>query len=157
VFGSAVRSSGGSVGRAGGAEFAVVFGLGCDLAQASQQALRAAADIQSGMTKLDRQFAPEWGASVDYTLAIHAGHAAVGEIGSQDAAALTAVGPAVDIADQLRALASARGARFAISAPVFKEARVAPEPPFAPASVEADGKSVEVLLADAVPDTSETS
>jgi adenylate cyclase len=155
VFGGAVRASNGNIGRAASVEFMAVFGLGCDLAQASRQALRAAADIEAGMHKLDVQFAPEWGASVNYALVIDAGHAAVGEIGFQDTAALTAVGPAVDSANRLRALAAARGARFAISAAACKEAGLAPAPPLGPATGEAEGKSVEAFFSDAVPHSSE--
>jgi hypothetical protein len=57
-------------------------------------------------------------------VSIHAGRAAVGEVGSGDPPILVAVGEAMDIAKQLRKAVIAHGKRFGVSEPVAQAAGV---------------------------------
>jgi len=59
-------------------------------------------------------------------VSVHAGRAAVGEIGSSDPPAMMAIGEAIDVANELRKAAIAHGVLFAISEPVYTAAGLVP-------------------------------
>jgi adenylate cyclase len=59
-------------------------------------------------------------------VSVHAGRAAVGEIGSSDPPAMMAIGEAIDVANELRKAAVAHGVPFAISEPVYTAAGLVP-------------------------------
>jgi class 3 adenylate cyclase len=59
-------------------------------------------------------------------ISIHAGRAAFGEVGSYDPPMLMAIGDAVDVADNIRAVAERQDKSFAISEAVYAAAGLAP-------------------------------
>ena len=63
---------------------------------------------------------------VKIAVSIHAGRAAIGEIGSSEPPMLMAIGEAVDVANDLRKAAAERDKAFAISEKVYADAGLAP-------------------------------
>src|SRR5262245_63681583 len=59
-------------------------------------------------------------------VSVHAGRAAVGEIGSSDPPAMMAIGEAIDVVNELRKAAVAHGVPIAISEPVYTAAGLVP-------------------------------
>jgi adenylate cyclase len=88
---------------------------------------------------------------VKFSVSIHAGRAAVGEVGSTEPPTILAIGEAVDVAKQLRKLAMARDKSFVISRQVYEAAGL--EPAFDDSvTIDAPGpQPVTVLLAEAAP------
>jgi adenylate cyclase len=99
-----------------------LFGLECGLAQAAHQALRAAAAIERAIADLNDRLGREGEGKVKIAISIHAGLAAVGEIGASDPPMVMAVGEALDVVNELRKAAAAQGKAFAISEPVYTAA-----------------------------------
>jgi adenylate cyclase len=103
-----------------------LFGLECDASQAAKQALQAAGAIEQAISDLNDRLGRQWDCKMKIAVSIHAGRAAVGEIGSSDPPAVVAIGQAVEVANEVRKAAAARDVPFAISEPVYAAAGVAP-------------------------------
>jgi adenylate cyclase len=123
LFGEAVASSAatgdGVHCEIGGDEVVVLFGLDGDFAHACRTALEAAARVERALGTLGDRLEREFGGAARFTVVVHAGHAAVGDIGFQDAQRLMAVGAATDTAKRLRARAAELGLRFIVSSAVI--------------------------------------
>jgi len=115
---STVRTEDGAHCEIGGDEVVVLFGLNEDFADACGTALEAAARIERALEAMDDRLAREFGDATQFTVIVHAGHAAVGDIGFQDAHRLMAVGAATDTANRLRARAIELGVKFIVSSSV---------------------------------------
>jgi adenylate cyclase len=122
----AVRGAGGTISYVELDSVCALFGLESGPAQAARQALRAGAAIGSAMTDLNERFGRQWDCKVTIAVSIHAGRAVVGEIGSSLPPAVIAIGEAIDVANELRKAAAARGKAFAISEQVFTAAGADP-------------------------------
>lgn len=85
----------------------VLFGRGATSLEASRRALQGAARLDSGLAELCRQLHEELGVDIEHAIHLHFGVAVVAEIGDTAARALTALGPAIDVVDQMAALAPA--------------------------------------------------
>ena len=95
-------------------------------ANAAQGALRAAGAIEGVIADLNNRLGRQRDNRVKIAVSIHAGHAAIGEIGSSEPPMLMAIGEAVDVANDLRKAAAERDKAFAISEKVYAEAGLAP-------------------------------
>ena len=97
-------------------------------ANAAQGALRAAGAIEGVIADLNNRLGRQRDSQVKIAVSIHAGRAAVGEIGSSEPPMLMAIGEAVDVANDLRKAAAERDKAFAISEKVYADAGLAPVP-----------------------------
>jgi adenylate cyclase len=110
--------------RAGGT--IAVFGIDVDLARACRSALSGARRIERALSELSDHWEAEFGVMPDFAICVHAGSAALGEIGSDGARRLTAAGPAIDTARRLRAVAARKGTRVLLSVDVLEHAGAHP-------------------------------
>ena len=96
----------------------MLFGLDGDFAPACRSALEAAAHVERALVVFGNRLEREFGGAARFTVVVHAGRAAVGDIGFQDAHRLIAVGAATDMANRLRTRAAELGVRFIVSSTV---------------------------------------
>lgn len=106
----------------GGDEVVALFGLDNDFTRACRSALEAAARIERALQVLGNRLEREFGGAPSFTVVVHAGRAAVGEVGFGNAHRLMAAGAATDTANELRARAFERGAAFIVSNTVIDAA-----------------------------------
>ena len=116
---SIVSNEDGAHREIGGDEVVVLFGLDGDFAHACRTALEAAARVERALKAFENRLEREFGGAARFTVVVHAGHAAVGDIGFQDAHRVIAVGAATDTAKRLRAQAAELGLRFIVSSTVI--------------------------------------
>ena len=126
---NAIRAAGGTLSYVEPDSICALFGLECATAQAARQALQAAGAIESVIAELNERLGRQWHCKVKVSVSIHAGRAAIGEIGSSEPLTVLAVGEAADGANALRKAAGAHGKAFAISEHVYQVAGL--EPPLA--------------------------
>jgi adenylate cyclase len=123
-LGDAIRAAGGTLANVGPDGLCALFGIDHEPARAARQALLAAGEIERVISDLDNRLGREAHRKLRIAVSIHAGRAAVAEIGASDPPAFIAVGEAVDAASELRKLAGAHGKLFAISEPVTTAAGI---------------------------------
>jgi len=126
ALGNAVRAAHGTLSYVELDSICALFGLECDATQAAQQALQAAATIETAISDLNDRLGRQLDCKMKIAVSLHAGRAAVGEIGSSDPPAMMAIGEAIDVVNELRQAAVAHDMAFAISEPVYKAAGVVP-------------------------------
>jgi adenylate cyclase len=119
TVGSAVRTEDGAHCEIGGDEVVVLFGQNDDFAHACRSALEAAARVERALEALGNRLEREFAGGARFTVVMHAGRAAVGDIGFQDARRLMAIGAATDTANRLRARAIELGVKFMVSSTVI--------------------------------------
>jgi adenylate cyclase len=122
ALGKAIRAAHGTLSYIDPDSICALFGLERGLTQAARQALQAAGAIEHVMSDLNERLGRQWECKVKIAVTLHAGRAVVGEIGSSDPPTMMAVGEAMDVANELRRTAAARGKAFAISQPVYAAA-----------------------------------
>jgi adenylate cyclase len=149
---NAIRSAGGVLSSIEPDSVCALFGLDRRTSLAAQQALHAAHAIGTLTTELNERLGREQDRKMKVAISIHAGRAAFGEVGSYDPPMLMAIGEAVDVADNIRAVAERQDKSFAISegvyaaaglVPVFEEKVELPSP--------GDEGLITVLLSDEPP------
>jgi adenylate cyclase len=123
---NAIRGAHGALSYVELDSICALFGLECDATQAAEQALQAAGAIESAISDLNDRLGRQWDCKMKIAVSVHAGRAAVGEIGSSDPPAMMAIGEAIDVANELRKATAALGASFAISEPVYTAAGIVP-------------------------------
>jgi adenylate cyclase len=131
---AAISRTGGTISYVEHESICAVFGLSGGLQRAAKAALAASAGIERALAEINLRLGDEWGCRADITVAIHAGRAALSHIAQTGT--IVAAGEALEIANEIRRLAAARGQAFAISGAVFTAAGVAPP---ATADVESCG------------------
>jgi len=94
--------------------------------QAAQQALCGAGAIESAISNLNDGLGRQWDCKMKIAVSVHAGRAAVGEIGSSDPPTMLAIGEAMDVAHEIRKAATAHDMPFAVSEQVFTAAGLVP-------------------------------
>jgi adenylate cyclase len=124
IAGTGVRSEGGLPNQFVGDSVMAIFGLGTDPATACRQALRAAQVIEAGMQAGNDRLMRDFGQRLEFGIGIHAGRAAVGEVGWQDTRTFTAVGDVVNTAARLQELCKAFDVRLVASERVLELAQV---------------------------------
>jgi adenylate cyclase len=146
--GNAIRAAGGVVSTVDPDSVCALFGHD-GRGQPAQAAIRAAGAIEGVISDLNNRLGRERQSRLKISVSIHAGHAAVGEIGQSDPPVLIAIGEAVDGANELRKIAAESDKAFAISEKVYAAAGLA--------AVHQDSLTVQtaagisVYLSDAAP------
>ena len=115
AVGDAVREAGGIPNQFIGDSVMAIFGMDNDSESACRQALAAARGIETRMETTNESMRRDFGHSMEFGMGIHAGRAAVGEVGYQDTRTFTAVGDAVNTASRLQELCKDYGVRLVIS------------------------------------------
>ena len=124
VVGDAVRQAGGIPNQFIGDSVMAIFGIEKNIATACRQALDAARAIEAGMESGNERMRRDFGHSFEFGIGIHAGPAAVGEVGWQETRTFTAVGDTVNTAARLQELCKGYGVRLVVSEQVLQGAKV---------------------------------
>jgi len=119
---NAIRAARGTVSYVELDSVCALFGLDRGIGQSAQSALQAVTAIERVMTDINNRLGRQWDCKMNVVITVHAGRAAVGEIGMSDPPAVIAIGEAVDVAKELRKTAAAQGRQFAISEAVYAAA-----------------------------------
>jgi adenylate cyclase len=115
AVGEAVREAGGVANQFIGDSVMAIFGADRDSSQAAREALAAARGIGERMRALNERVAAEFGQRLGFGIGIHAGPAALGEVGYRDTRTLSAVGDTVNTASRLQELTKHYGVPLVIS------------------------------------------
>jgi adenylate cyclase len=115
IVGAAVRESGGVPNQFIGDSVMAIFGLETDLSTACWQALRATELIGERMDAWSEGFEAQFGQRLDFGMGLHAGRAAVGEVGYLDTTTFTAIGEVVNTASRLQDHAKTAASRRVVS------------------------------------------
>jgi adenylate cyclase len=150
---NAIRASGGTLSYVEFDSICALFGHeGGD--NPAQGALRAAGAIEGVIFDLNQRLGRHGDNGVKIAVSIHAGEAAIGEIGAFDPPSPMAVGEAVDVANELRRAAADADKAFAISEKVYADASLVP---VHPNSITIPvGAGIKAFLSDAAPIPSPT-
>jgi adenylate cyclase len=115
AVGDAVREAGGVPNQFIGDSVMAIFGAEGESSEAARQALAAARGIDQRMRALNERIAREFGHRLGFGIGIHAGAAALGEVGYRDTRTLSAVGDTVNTASRLQELTKHYGVPLVIS------------------------------------------
>ena len=115
AVGEAVREAGGVANQFIGDSVMAIFGADRDSSEAAREALAAARGIGERMRALNERVAAEFGQRLGFGIGIHAGPAALGEVGYRDTRTLSAVGDTVNTASRLQELTKHYGVPLVIS------------------------------------------
>jgi adenylate cyclase len=119
AMGQAIESAGGRVDKFIGDGVMALFGVEGDIAGACRDALAAARLMSQRLAEVNRTLQGELAAPLRIGIGIHAGPAIVGEMGFSGAAAITAIGDAVNTASRLEALTKEYECELIVSAEVI--------------------------------------
>ncbi len=121
----AVIEAGGQPNQFVGDGLLALFGLDCDRANASRQALRAAALVGANVEYMNHEFATELEHPVQFGIGIHGGEVIIGDIGFREHTVFTALGDAVNVAARLQDMTKTLNCTAVISEEVLKNSGVA--------------------------------
>lgn len=122
AMGRAVEQAGGRLDKFIGDGVMALFGLAGDADAACRDALAAGRLISSHLAEMNEALRAELAQPLRIGIGIHAGPAIVGEMGYGNAAALTAIGDAVNTASRLEALTKDYECELIVSAEVILRA-----------------------------------
>jgi adenylate cyclase len=122
----AIRAAGGTLSYVEFDTICALFGTEGRTDICAQRALRAAGAIESVIADLNKRLGRKKEDRIRIAVSIHAGRAAIGEIGTSDPPTMMALGEAIDVAHELRNLAAQRNRPFAVSEPVYTAAGIEP-------------------------------
>jgi len=145
TIGAAVRECGGVPNQFIGDSVMAIFGLETDLPTACRQAMRASRLIGERMDAWGGRFEAQFGQRLDFGMGLHAGRAAVGEVGYLDTTTFTAVGEVVNTASRLQDHSKAAAARLVVSVFAAEQAGVA-HTLGAPENVTVRGRSAPLAV-----------
>jgi adenylate cyclase len=148
----AIRSAGGTISSIESDSVCALFGVEGRTEICSQRALQDAGAIEGIISDLNNRLGRQEENQLKISVVIHAGRAAIGEIGLSEPPLVLAIGEATDVVNEMRKLAAEREWGFAISEQVYLDAGLAPLYDDQ-ASVRAPGGEGEttVYLSDAAP------
>ena len=115
IVGTAIDQARGVTCSRAGDRWVALFGLDGALREGCGQALVAAGRIEEQATALIEQLMRELDLRAEISLGIHAGPVVVGMLGTGETRTLSAVGDAIDAAQQMQAAAARAALRFVIS------------------------------------------
>jgi adenylate cyclase len=124
--GNAIRGYGGTLSFVERGSICALFGLDRGLAPAARRGLQAAGAIERVISDLNNRLGRRGDDRLKISVSIHAGHAAIGEIGSSDPPIVLAIGDAIEVTNELRRAGAAHDKPFAISERVYREAGLSP-------------------------------
>ena len=131
-FNRIMQHSGGTLVQIGADRCIAAFGLESPIEPACRQVLRASSQLARELAALQSRLATELGVTIDCTLCLHAGPAAVGSLQSEHSRHLQVVGAPMRLA-QTMATAADTGVvahrRLLVSADVLRWAGMAPPAP----------------------------
>lgn len=112
-----VRDAGGEILKFIGDAVLAIFPLrpGCDLREASRQALEAAFAASDGMSRANAEGRFPGGEAMRFGLALHIGDVMWGNVGAPDRLDFTAIGPAVNFVSRLEGVAGDQGYSIVLS------------------------------------------
>ena len=113
--GSVIRANGGWIDKFLGDGLIGVFGQRSGVEEGSRQALRAARFIDLALDQINAKLEAEMGEPLRVGIGIHAGPLLLGRIGDEEAATLTVLGEAVQIAIGLEAMTRELGHQIILS------------------------------------------
>jgi len=122
AIGSVVLATEGAAFDAGTESAIAIYGLRVDVVTACREAATAAAAIERALDRLNGGLAGEFAQTLDYTICLHTGPAAVADIGARDASRVAAAGEAIDDGVRLRRLAAETGSRVIVSEAFLRHA-----------------------------------
>jgi len=125
TVGAAVRESGGVPNQFIGDSVMAIFGLEGDLPTACRQALRATELIGERMDAWSEGFEAQFGQRLEFGMGLHAGRAAVGEVGYLETTTFTAIGEVVNTASRLQDHSKMAASRLVVSLFAAEQAGVA--------------------------------
>jgi class 3 adenylate cyclase len=146
TVGAAVRESGGVPNQFIGDSVMAIFGLETDLPTACRQALHATTLIAQRMDAWSEGFEAQFGQRLEFGMGLHAGRAAVGEVGYLETTTFTAIGEVVNTASRLQDHSKTAASRLVVSLFAAQQAGVA-DAMGAPETLTVRGRSepLEVL------------
>jgi adenylate cyclase len=147
----AIRAAGGTLTSVGPGGVLALFGLDHEPVRAARHSLQAAAEIARAISDLGSRMGREHHRQLRVAVTIHAGRAALAELGSSDPPAFMAVGEAVDVTNELRKLAAAHDKPFAVSEPVTTAVGVDMAPGEKLVVGSQAGGSIAAVLSEAPP------
>lgn len=147
---NAVRAARGTLSYIELDSVCALFGVDRGAVQAAQHALQASAAIERVIADINTRLGRQWNCKMKVAVSVHAGRAAVSEVGSSDPPIVMAIGEAVDVANALRKAAAAQDKPFAISEPVFQAASLE-FPAQNEIAVRLPGMAAAVFLSDTAP------
>jgi adenylate cyclase len=115
TVGAAVRESGGVPNQFIGDSVMAIFGLETDLPTACRQALHATRLIGERMDAWSEGFEAQFGQRLAFGMGLHAGRAAVGEVGYLETTTFTAIGEVVNTASRLQDHTKTTASRLVLS------------------------------------------
>jgi adenylate cyclase len=146
----AIRAAGGVLSYVESDSVCALFGVDAATEVCAQRALQAVGAIESGISDLNNRLGRHDGDRLKISVVVHAGHAAIGEIGSSEPPMVLAIGEATDVANEMRKLAAERDRAFAISERVYLDAGLMPVPDDQ-ATLRGPSGATTVFLSDVAP------
>jgi adenylate cyclase len=125
TVGAAVRESGGVPNQFIGDSVMAIFGLECDLPTACRQAVHATELIAQRMDAWSEGFEAQFGQRLEFGMGLHAGRAAVGEVGYLETTTFTAIGEVVNTASRLQDHSKMAASRLVVSLFAAQQAGIA--------------------------------
>jgi adenylate cyclase len=122
----AIRSAGGALSTVESDSICALFGIDTETEVCAQRALQAVGAIEGVISDLNNRLGRHDDDRLKISVVVHAGHAAIGEIGSSEPPMVLAIGEATDVANAMRKLAAERDRAFAISERVYLDAGLMP-------------------------------
>ena len=151
----AIRAAGGALSYVESDSICALFGIDGGSEFCAQRALQAVGAIEGVIADLNNRLGRNDSGRLRISVVVHSGHAAVGEIGSQEPPMVLAIGEAADVANEMRRLAAERDRAFAISEPVYQAAGLMPVHDDEATLRRPEGTTT-VFLSDAAPIASPT-
>jgi adenylate cyclase len=122
AVGQAVSAAGGWINDRAGDGALALFGDPRGLSPACQSALVACAEIERAVAQLNLRLASELSAPLRIAMGLHCGPHVLGRLDFAEAGTMAVIGPAVNVASRLEALAKAADAMLALSHDVAAQA-----------------------------------
>jgi adenylate cyclase len=122
----AIRAAGGVLSYVESDSVCALFGVDAATGVCAERALQAVGAIEGVIADLNNRLGRHEGDRLKISVVVHAGHAAMGEIGSSEPPMVLAIGEASDVANEMRKLAAERDRAFAISERVYLDAGLMP-------------------------------
>lgn len=147
AIGEAILSERGWIDKYMGDGLLAVFGRDSDAETGCRQALNAARKIDWALDQINQDFRAENGQPLDVAMGLHVGPLVIGRIGHPASAAITVIGPTVNVASRLEGLTKEKQVQLVVSRELAYTARWSAEGlPVEDVTVRGFSEPIEVLL-----------